>query len=80
MLSPPPTSDDAEKWKVQGRGGSKPDNRKQVIKTVPSKKLVSFKETASPPVESHIPGKAVIIKYAKPMRSNSLFNKDNPKI
>ena len=42
VSTPPPTSDDADKWKVQGRGGPKPDNRKQVVKTVPSKKLVSF--------------------------------------
>ena len=31
---------------VQGCGGSKSNNRKQVVKTVPSKNLVSFKATA----------------------------------
>ena len=80
VLTLPPTSNDAEKWKVQGCGGSNPDNRKQVAKTVPSKKLVSFKATASPPAESHVPGKAVIIKDVKPAWINSLVKKDNPKI
>ena len=80
VSTPFPTSDDADKWKVQGRGGSKPDNRKQVFKTVPSKKLVSFKANASPPSEFHVPGKAVIIKIAKPAWINSLVKKDNPKI
>ena len=65
---------------VQGRGGSNPDNRKQVVKTVPPKKLVSFKATASPPAESHVPGKAVTIKNAKPAWINNLIKKDNPKI
>ena len=47
---------------------------------MPSKKLVLFKATASPPAKSHVPGKAVIIKNAKPAWINSLVKKDNPKI
>ena len=80
MSTPPPTIDDAEKWKVQGRGGSKPDNIMQFVKTVSSKNLVLFKATALPPEESHVPGKAVITKDVKPAWINSLVKKDNPKI
>ena len=47
---------------------------------MPSKKLVSFKATASSRAESHVPGNAVIIKDAKPTWINSLVKKDNPKI
>ena len=57
VTTPTPTSDEADKWRVQGCRGSNPDNRKQVAKTVPSNNLVSFKVTASPPAESHAPGR-----------------------
>ena len=80
VSTPPPTSDDADKQKVQGRGGSKPDNIMQFVKTVSSKNLVLFKATASPPIASYIPGQAMIIKNIKPAWINSLVKKDNPKI
>ena len=70
VSTPPLTSDDADKWKVQGRRGSKLDNIN----------LLSFKETTPPPAASHVPGQAVIIKNAKPAYINSLVKKDNPKI
>ena len=70
VLTPPPISSDAGKWKVQGRRGSKPNNRN----------LVPFKATAPPPAASHVPGKAVIIKNSKPAWINSPVKKDSPKI
>ena len=72
VSTPPPTSKDADKWKVQGRRSSKPNNRN----------LVSFKATVPPPKASHVPRQAVIIKNAKPGWINSLVkkDKDNPKI
>ena len=68
MLTPPPTSNEAGKLKVQGCIGSKTNNRK----------LVSFKATAPPPTASHIPRQAVIINNSKPGWINSLVEKDNP--
>ena len=70
VSTPPLPSDDADKWKVQGRSGSKLDNIN----------LLSFKGTTPPPAASHVPGQAVIIKSAKPAYINSLVKKDNPKI
>ena len=70
VSTPPPTRNDMENWKVQGRRGSKPNNRM----------LVSFKATAPHPAASHIPWQAVIIMNAKPAWINSLVKKDNPQI